>query len=62
MGRNEDVIGDRQAERLMADRGNTTNTQRRYVNAWVVVLWYFLALVAVCFWLLRLLGIVDITV
>lgn len=61
MDKNEDLVHDIQVQKVKDARGTPENTQRRYVNAWSIVLWHFCALVAVCFWLLRLLGVVDIT-
>ncbi len=61
MDKNEDVIRVQQEVKVKSARGNPVNTQRRYAGAWSIVMWHFWALVAVCFWLLRLLGVVDIT-
>lgn len=61
MDKNEDVIRVQQEVKVKTSRGKPINTQRHYVGAWTIVMWHFLALVAVFFWLLRLLGVVDIT-
>lgn len=62
MDKNEYVILAQQEARVKTSRGNPVNTQRRYVNEWTIVLWHFGALVSVCFWLLRLLGVVNVIV
>lgn len=61
MTKNEDLIRVLQEEKVKVARGNPVNTQRQHVNNWSIVMWHFSALVAVFFWLMRLLGVVDIT-
>ena len=61
MTKNEDLIRVLQEEKVKGARGNPVNTQRQRVNNWSIVMWHFSALVAVFFWLMRLLGVVDIT-
>lgn len=59
MSSNEDVIFNRQNARVVTHRDNPVNLQRRHVSPAWLIFWHLLALVAVCLWLLRLLGIVS---
>lgn len=59
MGRNEEVIAQQQASKVMNNRGNPRNVARRHVGAFWVLFWLFLALISVSMWLLRLLGLFD---
>lgn len=43
----------------MSQRDNPKNTQRRYVGAFWIIFWLFLALIALSLWMLRLLGIIP---
>ncbi len=61
MSSNEDVIFNRQNARVVTNRDNPVNLQRRHVTPGWIVLWYLLALVSVCLWLLRLLGVVSLS-
>ena len=61
MTKNEDLIRERQEVKVKVARENPVNTQRQHIKEWPIVLWHFGALVAVFFWLMRLLGVVDIT-
>lgn len=56
MGKNEEVRANQQSERI---RTSPKNLVRRQVAAFWIVFWFFLALVALFFWLLRLLGWID---
>lgn len=57
---NEDVIRDRQTQKVVSNRGRTVNRQRRYVSAGAVIFWLCLALAGLCLWLLKLLGVVSL--
>lgn len=60
LGRNEDVIFENQTERVIRNRGNIVNRQRRYVSAGAVIFWLSIALVALFLWALRLVGGIDL--
>lgn len=59
LGRDEEVVARLQASKVMSQRDNPRNTQRRYVSALWVVVWFFLALVAISLWMLRLLEVIP---
>lgn len=59
LGKDEEVVARQQTSKVMSQRDNPRNTQRRYVGAFWIILWYLLALVALSLWLLRLLGIIQ---
>lgn len=61
MGKNEEVIAQQQASKVMNNRGNTRNAARRQVSAFWVILWFILALISISLWLLRLLGAFSIS-
>lgn len=56
MPKNEDVIFNQQTEKVRTSRGNPINRQRRHVSAGWLITWHLLALMALCLWMLRLLG------
>lgn len=58
--KNEDVIFNQQNARVKTSRGNPINRQRRYVSAGWLIVWYLLALAAICLWTLRLLGVISL--
>ncbi len=58
--RNEEVIFDRQISLVVDNQGNTENKQRRYVRAGWLIFWLLLALVSLCLWLMRLLGVLNL--
>lgn len=60
MGKNEEVIAQQQASKVMNNRGNTRNTPRRQVGAFWVILWLMVALISMTLWLLRLSGIINL--
>lgn len=60
MGKNEEVIAQQQASKVMNNRGNTRNSPRRQVGAFWVIFWLVLALISMSLWLLRLLGIISL--
>lgn len=60
MGKNEEVIAQQQASKVMNNRGNTRNTPRRQVGACWVILWLMVALISMTLWLLRLSGIINL--
>lgn len=59
MPKNEDVIFNQQNDRVKTSRGNPINRQRRHVSAGWLIAWHLLALMALCLWMLRLLGAVS---
>lgn len=60
MGKSEEVITRQQTSKVMNSRANPRNIPRRQVGAFWVILWLILALVALCLWMLRLLGIMEL--
>ena len=55
--KNVDVVAEQQACKLQRDQ---KNARRCGVSrAWVIT-WYLLALISLCFWLLKLLGYFDL--
>ncbi len=54
--KNEDVVFRQQNERMIANRDNPANSQRRYVRAGWVIAWLLVALLSLSLWLARLLG------
>ena len=60
MGKNEEVIAQQQASKVMNNRGNTRNTPRHQVGAFWVILWLMVALISMTLWLLRLSGIINL--
>ena len=60
MGKNEEVIAQQQASKVMNNRGNTRNAPRRQVSAFWVIFWFILALISLSLWMLRLLGIISL--
>lgn len=58
LGKNEEVVAQQQASKVMNNRGNTRNAPRRQVSALWIIVWFVLALVALSLWLLRLLGVI----
>ena len=59
LGRDEEVVARLQTSKVMSQRDNPKNTQRRYVGAFWIIFWLFLALIALSLWMLRLLGIIP---
>lgn len=55
--KNVDVVVQQQAGKLLRDQ---KNARRSGVSRGWVITWYFLALVSVCLWLLKLLGYISI--
>lgn len=60
MGKNEEVIAQQQASKVMNNRGNAQNVPRRQVGAFWVIFWLVLALLSMGLWLLRLLGVASL--
>lgn len=60
MGKNEELIAQQQASKVMSNRGNARNASRRQVSAFWIILWFILALASVSLWMLRLLGLVSL--
>lgn len=60
MGKNEEVIAQQQASKVMNNRGNPRNVPRRQVSAFWLIFWFILALISISLWLLRLLDVVSL--
>lgn len=60
MPKNEDVVFNRQNDRVKNSRGSVENTQHRYVNAAGIIIVLLLALISLSLWLLRLLDVLQL--
>lgn len=57
---NEDVVRDKQTQTVINSPGRPVNRQRRYVGAGSLIFVLLLPLGALCLWMLRLLGVIDL--